>query len=512
MFENTLKNKIVFIIILTLVLIDKVFLLTNFNFKYIGSDELIFWQSANDYMHGIFHEPYFYGQNYNFMLESFFAIPLLVLGVPYNIAFPIATSIISFFPFFFFSIILYKRGYIIESLFFILLLLLLPVEYGILTSITRGFVTGLFFCSFLIFPILKPTLKSSWIIGALSLTIGYIFNSNSLIFSLPISLYIFLYNYKKISYYLINLLLILPVLYIEFLAKRFYEINALFAVHGMWKINFNFNLMISNFGFLDHFFAYSMPLFWSAGWLILIVISTLGFIIIKHDWRKGTSVFFGIIFIIFTLGINKVNDHLDTIFLSSTRMFIAIPLFTGVIFMWLNDRLNIKELRFKALFLIIAITVFAVKIGIYRPIIKQHTSRTNYGSVAIKKNEQFCSDCEKLDSITKKENVNLIIFVPNFENNVPSLEFMNYGCPLIINKFPKTLLNVYERRTWVFINEGSSVEKNILIFGSDLNSNTNKPLIEISEYPKMVLIKDNKLRTDSLLKQLNIMYKRNTYN
>src|SRR6187551_3355709 len=143
------RNKIVFLLLSGLVLADRILLLINFSFRYTGSDDLIFWQAATDYMHGIFHEPYFYGQDYNFMLESVFAIPLLALGIPHYIALPVSSAFISLFPFFFFARILYKRNYLIESFVFLVIPLLLPIEYGILTSVTRGFVSGLFFSAFL---------------------------------------------------------------------------------------------------------------------------------------------------------------------------------------------------------------------------------------------------------------------------------------------------------------------------------------------------------------------------
>lgn len=77
------QDKHTFGLLLLLLLLDRLFLLVTFNFKFVGSDDLIFWQGANDYLHFRFHEPYFYGQNYNFMLEAVVAAPLRLLGVPY---------------------------------------------------------------------------------------------------------------------------------------------------------------------------------------------------------------------------------------------------------------------------------------------------------------------------------------------------------------------------------------------------------------------------------------------
>src|SRR5690554_1879051 len=69
-----------------LVFVNRFLILKLFNLEYVGSDDLIFWQAAVDYAQGIFHEPFFYGQDYNFALEAILAAPLINWGVPVDIA------------------------------------------------------------------------------------------------------------------------------------------------------------------------------------------------------------------------------------------------------------------------------------------------------------------------------------------------------------------------------------------------------------------------------------------
>lgn len=515
------KNNHVYVLFLLLLLIDRVILLTNFNFKYVGSDDLIFWQAATDYMHGKFYEPYFYGQNYNFMLESFFAIPFIKIGIPYFYAFPICSSIIALFPFIFTSFVLKKNGYFIESLCFLILPVLLPIEYGILTSVTRGFISGLFFNSFLIISLLSPSKKTSWFIAAFSISIGFIFNPNSLVFSFPICLYMFLINWNKFTFYIINILIIIPVLSIQYFAKKFYENNQEFNVNGMQKITFKVEKIFDNFQHLDQFFNYFTPILWFSGWLIIFIIFFLSIYIINKDLKKGLSLLFGVIFIIFTLGINKVNDHIDSIFLSSTRMFLGIPLFTGLAFFWIREYVVFTDRQIKLIFVNVAFTVFFVKASILPTVTKFHTTITNYGSVAIKKSKELVCDCNKLNSIADKYNATLFAFVPAWNINVPHMEFYNYGCPLLIKKFPNTVMNIYEKRTWVYLKEKTKIEKNILIYGSDIITKTNEikqnknlkdiDIEVISKNPTIIIIKNNKIRLDSLFKKLMIDFKRNAY-
>jgi hypothetical protein len=505
------KDKSIYLIALLLVIIDRFLLLLNFNFNYVGSDDMIFWQGATDYMKGIFHEPYFYGQNYNFMLESVIAIPFLLVKIPYNYAFPIATSLASLFPFFLFSTILFKKGFIGESLFFVLIPLLLPIEYGILTSITRGFVSGLFFTGFLIFPLLNPSKKSSWLIAAFIVAMSYIFNPNSLVFSLPVCIYLFLVNYRRFSFYWISFIAAIPILLIEFFAKRFYILHAVYDVHVMWNLSFSFKTLLEDFHHLEKFYSYFTPFFWSMGWLIVFLIFLFGIILLRKDWKKGVSVILGSMFIIVLLGVNKVNDNIDTIFLSSTRMFLGIPLFMGLIFVWSRYMLKLSDRQLKYGLLILAISTFCIKTSLFPLVIRNHATKTNYGPIAIKKTDDLACDCSNISQLANTHKINLIIFVPNWPLNVPDIEFYNYGCPLLEKNFPQTIMNVYERRTWVYIKEGTSVEKNVMIYGYAADTANTKTLgsSEIISLGNITIIKGNKLNTESLLKQLKIDLRRN---
>lgn len=505
------KTDIIYLIVISLVLIDRITLLLNFNFKYTCSDDTVIWQGAAEYMKGCFHEPYFFGQNYNFMLEAIFAIPFLWFGVPYYIAIPLSTSIISLFPFFFISIILYTRGYKAESLFFMMIPLLLPIEYGIITSITRGFVTGIFFSSFMIISVLNPQKNTGWIYASLGFSFGYVFNANSLVFTIPLYLFLFLQNYKTLSFYWISAVFAIPPILIEFFAKNFYIQNPDHIVHKMMDLKYSFGQLIANFEILDKIFKHLTPVVWSFHSIIVFVILFIGIILSRKSWKKGLSIIIGSLFILATLGINKINDSSDSIFFSYTRMYIAIPLLLGISFFWL------RELYFKNLsrnlrngLMIIALTTFSIKYGFIRDKIKQYTAKTDLGFIAIKSISELSCECSDIEKNALKYNIDLIIFHPNWKIHTPYMEMYNYACPLIIKKFPKTLLSVFERRTWVYTNERSAVEKNVMICG-DVDTNLVKNFknsISISSNPPISIFINNHLRSDSLLKKLEIDLKR----
>ncbi|MBK9449687.1 MAG: hypothetical protein IPN95_09750 [Bacteroidetes bacterium] len=75
-------------------------------------------------------------------------------------------------------------------------------------------------------------------------------------------------------------------------------------------------------------------------------------------------------------------------------------------------------------------------------------------------------------------------------------------------------MNVYERRTWVYLAERSTVESNVLLYNFALDSiqiDSFTNARTVSTNPNLTLISGNKLPLDSLLKQLSLGLKRHSY-
>lgn len=512
---NTKHHKrIIFYFLGLLVLINRFLILKEFNFQYTGSDDLIFWQAALDYSRGIFHEPFFYGQNYNFAFESMVSIPLIALGIPVYIALPIISSIVGVFPFFLFSVLLFEKGYAINSYLFLLIPLTLPIEYDIITSVTRGFTSGLFLSSFLIFPLLSPSKVKSFVIVGLSVSIGYVLNPNSLVIAFPICLYLLFNNYTNPVFYLIVILTSVPFLFIQYVSTQFYVNHPDYLVHYMWKMDYSFDRLLDGFSHLDRFFRYLTPVFWSGNWLVLLIILILGIIAIKSNWKKGLSLLLSVLFIIVLFGVNKINDDIGVIFLSSTRMFLAIPILLGLAVFWAKDKFT-DEKKWTLVILTIAISVFLVKISCYSSIVKEHTEKTNFGPVAIKKLSVLENECSEMLEITSKYNVDLVVFIPGGDHNVPSLEFYNYGCSIIEEKTASSVMSIYERRTWIFQEEKNTARKNVLLFNQNLDKIEEfKKILDcevINRNPNMVLLKKNNRTLKELSEIFNFEFKRNAY-
>jgi hypothetical protein len=505
--------KFIYLTLIVLVILDRLFIYSNFNSKFLGSDDMVFWQGAHDYMNGHFHVPYFYGQNYNVMLESFFAIPFLELSVPYHLAFFLSTSIITLFPFFMFSIVFWRKGFVSEALFFVIIPLLLPIDYGIITSISRGFVNGLFFSSFYVFALVYPEKKSSWIIAAFAAAIGHFVNPSIIVVTLPVFTYLFLVNFKKIPFYLYSMIIILPVLFLQWKIKEWYSLHPEINLCPMLILEFDKTMILQSFNDLDSYFSWITPLVWPAGWLILPIGLIAGILLtVKKDKEKGVAVIIGILFIVVSLGVNKIHQSLSSILFSAVRMYLGIPIFTGIMFFWLRPLFSkITNRQFSNALLCIAICTFFIKSSLYSMVVDKHTKRLDIGMVAINRRKDVECECDKIKKIAVENKIDLVVTIPSWDtlSSVPMREFLAYGCPLLKTDFPSIILNVYEKRFWLYQKEKKSVRKNILFYGGPtdvdyLKTIKNCTLLNDKSSQSIYMITDNTLTLDSLCRKLNV--------
>lgn len=256
--------KSIFVGLIILLVTSKLISLLNISFVFTGGDDLVFWQMAKDYGKGIFKEPFMYGQNYNYAIESFFSVPLLKLGVPYQYALPIATTALGIFPFVMFGYGFLKKEMFLASYLWLVIPIAMPIEYDIMTTITRGFINGLFFTGFLVFPLLSVHKSKSFILFGFCAALGYVTNPNSLVFSFPIGVYLFLQNFKNYKFYVLSLLSALPILILFYFSKQFYVDNPEYKVHSMWELTYSFQRIQETFTRFERAFKYLTPVFWFA--------------------------------------------------------------------------------------------------------------------------------------------------------------------------------------------------------------------------------------------------------
>ena len=188
---------------LVISLIDRVHLLFNFQFDIADIDQMILWHGVKDYAAGIFHEPFFYGQDYNLMVEAFLAVPLIWLGIKPQVALPIITLLLSLLPFILFGIFFLRQQNLIAATLLFAWPAFMPIEYTMIASMPRGFVSGIAVASLASFCLQNPSSiwSNVWLAIVAPVSLWICPNSSILLaFIVP---YLWTKNWKRWQFYVL---------------------------------------------------------------------------------------------------------------------------------------------------------------------------------------------------------------------------------------------------------------------------------------------------------------------
>jgi hypothetical protein len=463
------------------VVISRWEVVSRYNLTYVSNDEVIAWQMADDYASGDFNEPCFYGQNYNPMLEPLLAAPLIDAGVAVPLAVTIAAAFMSLFPFVLFSVVLYRKGWQLVSYFLLFIPLALPVEYDMLISMSRGFNSGIFLCGFFVFPLVAPHRKLNWAAAGLVAGTAGFFNPNSLVVAVPFIAWLWLQNLRRPLFYVTLAFSMVPGILAFIYTRRFYADHPEFNVHPGWGLCFFPSYILDSLDFLDDFFQLCTPLLWPAGWMFIPLFLTAGLTgMFRKDLHAAVPMLVAVAFVVVSLGINKVHDRMNTLLLSSARMYVGVPLLWGLAAFWCH-RLYGQVPQIRGVLLTVAVVMVCVKLSVTQAVVHSHTQKTNYVAVAVKKVEALCRDCEMLKRLADNNQASLLVLVPNTFQNIPEMEFYNYGCQFLLSGFPETTLAGYERRTLVYRDMLKPYQGNAVVFGWHYRPEllTNAPEVEV---------------------------------
>ena len=486
---NKYTNQVFFFVVLISVVVYRYFVLLKFGFEHTDSDQAIMWQGLQDYSKGVFHEPRFYGQAYNSMLEAFFAIPLYKFGLSPHKALPIITCAMTILPYLGLAVFSFMKKKRLIAYGIITIPLLLPLDYDLITSLSRGFVPGVFLSSLGIMAVLY-NLPKKYIVFAILAVLGFSANPNSVILTIPVTVYLFWENKTNLKFYSNSFIGFFIGGVIHYWVNLFYQNNPSHNIHR-YSLQFSFSDMAKGLSNLDSYFNQVTPLLWKNSFLLLLLLLILGvFSIFKKRISIGLFLISILVIIAVSLGINKVHDGYDSIFFSKGRMFLAFPV---VISFGLT---LIKKIKFRYQYLLISIPILFLmfKVSALEEKIVESTAPKSDHVIGIKTVEDLRLKCKEVNLISKKHNVDLIVIVNSYEH-----DFINYGCSSCENDFPKTLRPSFERRTWRLNEDENVIYKTILI----LDFKKKYPELEEIDY-KTFLVEDNKLNTMALLKELDI--------
>lgn len=491
------KSKIelgLFLLILGAIIGLRYYTLVLFGFQYSDSDQAIMWNALTDFANGQFHEPRFYGQSYNTMLEAFFAVPLYKLGIaPYK-AVTIITTFLSLFPFGLIAFFTFKKRNTALSMAILSIPLLLPIEYHLITTLSRGFVTGLFVASFGSISLFYPRNKWAFFCTGFVSVVGCSITANSALFALPILLCLFLFNLKNKRFYTYAGIGLLLGGVLHFWINYFYVIHPNYNLH-QYQLDYSFDLLINSLSNLDDFYNYVSPIFWHQGFIWTLIFLVTGVVFLKNKkWQYGLVLITIPILLILSLGISKVHDGTNSIFFSSSRMYLSLPILVAFSLSFF------KNLRVPYFYFIIPFGLLSYNIANLKTEINKHTRNHRDHIVTVAKVDHVLKTCDELNKICAQYEIELVVVINN-----PMYDFINYGCPACEKDFPKTLRPSYERRTWRLIEEEKMIRKNILLIDNLNQLDQEFDFVEnITSHSDKFLITNNQLTTIRLLDKMNI--------
>ena len=494
-------DALIYLLILALVLIVRYLVLINFAFKYTDSDQSIMWLGLKDYSKGIFHEPRFYGQAYNSMLEALFTVPLYKLGLAAYKALPIVTSILTLLPYIIISLFAFLKKNTKISFVILSIPLLLPIEYSLITSLSRGFVTGICISAIGCIATFYPRSKFSFLFCGLIAILAYTINSNSVLLSFPCLLFLFLENIKNKYFYLFSSIGIIVGLIIHFWINYFYLLHPYYNLHQM-QLDFSPGTLIASLTELDIYFNNTIPIFWGTGFLVLPLFLIIAFLLYrKKEYTKAITVALIPITIILSLGIGKVHDGTDSIFFSYSRMYLSIPILLGFSLSFFTGITNSKLFYF---YLLIPCTFFFYQINILNDKIAANISPSKNHVVSVIEVKKLADECNYLKTICTDNKIQLIVISDHW-----FYDFYDYGCPSCMDSFPNTLRPSYERRTWRLLEDERKIYPTILIIDTKRNFACEFNFVKkVDHTENFYIIENNKLHTMDLLNLIHIEYRK----
>lgn len=402
------------------------------------------------------------------MLEALVAAPFVRLGVPLRWAMPAVSSCLALLPYWSFALWNHKHGRVWAALAFALTPLLLPVEFGMITTIPRGFVTGLAPLAFL--PWIYG-LTHTWIRSLLTgsiIAVAWAINPNSLIFSCAYGIWFVLSRPEVIKSVAAICLGALPPFYLHVLAKSWCNDHSDAIIHRLSVDIWHFDPQATwnSLCHLGDHFQWLCPVAWSNPEMIGIGLIALCMIAyLKNQWPLAIALTLTVLAIIASFSMPKVQDGWDSVFYPLSRMFLALPLLLAWAASMLFRKVRISGNIIFVSFLI-ASSVVCYKISNIRATAEgQFAAPTKWFSV--QPYDVLIKDAIALNTLCIERNVDLIV-VPKELGTGIWAQFRAYMYPTMIDELPPTYLFGYERRYWQRELYGNAVVPNILVIGGPL--------------------------------------------
>ncbi|MCB9170046.1 MAG: hypothetical protein H6594_06825 [Flavobacteriales bacterium] len=299
-----------------------------FNVGFVSTDDAVSWHAATHVADGLFMTPYYYGQNYGPMLEALVAAPFTFLGIPMSWLMAIVPSLLTLLPFWSFALWHRKHGRIWAGASFAAMPLLLPPEFAFMTSMPRGFVTGLPFLALLPWSLdLRDPRWRSFLTG-LAISLAWFANPNSVVFTAGYLCWSIIARHLSGAWRSLAIGL-LPGVVLQVLAQHWCAVHPDRIIHHLSadRLSLHASLIVQGLSSLDEHFRWLMPLFPTQGGLAGIsLVALIPIAILRRDKAVAFALLAAAGVIVASLGMPKTHDGWDWVYYPLSRMFVCLPL------------------------------------------------------------------------------------------------------------------------------------------------------------------------------------------
>ncbi len=454
--------KFVFWGVVLLSVLDRCHLLS-ITIGYTSDDLTVVWMSAKDYAQGVFHEPFFYGQDYGVMLEALLAAPFVRLGADPAVAVPVVMAVLAMLPYWSFAFFEYRRMNLAAAIFIAAIPILLPVEHGLQCTNLNGLAILAFY------PWvagMSPSAKRSALIGAVLAAAAFV-NMNALVAVAAFGIFFLLRSAKDRLQWFWAGVGALPVLLFWWWSMHFYNIRPEQVVHTVfdWRMVFHASLIPEALAQLDAHFAWLCPIWWPNGHVVLWLCAGIMILLFrKGNKPAGWAIAAALSTVFISFGFAKIHDGTMSVLFPLSRMYLVVPLLLG----W-----GIAELgpfaRGRQLFIVIitlsSVVTFTLRNERASTVWADTLSDPKGTPLNMEKVTTLREQCRMLEHYAHETSADVIVIVRG--TNSGQALFLNMGCPVCEPGLPPTYMPDGDRRAWRVKDESRMQRERILVVNGD---------------------------------------------
>ncbi len=433
--------RLLFPVVVFITVLDRSWMVWN-TMDHASDDLLIIWMAALDYARGVFHEPFFYGQDYGVMLEALLAAPFIRAGTGPVATVAVVMGLLAIAPYLAFALFHHRRGEPWPAMLFAAMPLLLPVQHGLQLTALNGIATLALVPLALICR--DQATRSFWL--ALVLGAAVVVNPNAFLLALPIGIAHLAHGRLEHPTWWGMALGLLPVLLFWSMARDFYVGQTEGTAHTIfdWRMRFAPALIGEAMERLDAHFRWTVPFSGDTGSFGLLVLAAGCLALFRqrrHIAACATLCTLGLI--AFALAFAKTHDGSDTIFYPLSRSFLALPLLIA----WTWGQVNATPRYRRPLIGVLAISAMlhsGLRTVRAAPTFEAALARQHLLPIRVWPLERIKAYCGNVVELAESHHAAMIVVLRG--EDAHTAHFITYGIPVFHADAPMTWLADHDRR------------------------------------------------------------------